>query len=227
MLFTPEYIKNCLKSLNETWFPNELAILYSNSRTELNIRDKFNLHFAKTLKDNEDYFIQREWEKRRDLAIIRYHNRQTNPVAIFEFKARHAWFIASTERGKRNGESGYEKTFYGDSGVKNGVLQDIYKQTAYSEKIPCFNILIGVNPLNRIPRKYEVYSEDCKEIKGINDSFDKFGSAAKIKELCHSNVKRFCDEQEHSFFAIEYNIGQALDIEWEMLLWGIYRGFDT
>ncbi|CAM3467336.1 MULTISPECIES: hypothetical protein [Paenibacillus] len=223
MLFTPDYIENLLRSLNQTWFQNELAILYSNSRTEMNIRDKFNLLFANVLKDDNDYFIQREWEKRRDLAIIRYRNKQTNPVALFEFKARHAWFIASTERGKKNGESGYEKVFYGDSGVRNGVLQDINKQAIYSEKIPCYNILIGVNPLSRIPNKYSVFSKDCKEIKRINESFNKFGSAARIKELCNSNVKRFCDERDHSFFALEYNIGEALDIEWEMLLWGIYR----
>jgi len=222
MLFTPDYIENLLSSLSETWFPNELATLYSNSRTEMNIRDKFNIHFAEALKDNDAYFIQREW-KRRDLAIIRYQDKRTEPVALFEFKARHAWFIASTERGKKNGESGYDKVFYGDYGVKNGVIQDINKQATYSEKIPCYNILIGVNPLSRIPNKYSVFSKDCKEIKRINESFNKFGSAARIKELCHSNVKRFCDERDHSFFTLEYNIGKALDIEWEMLLWGIYR----
>lgn len=222
MLFTPEHLESLLSSLNQTWFQNELATLYSNSRTEMNIRDKFNLLFAKALADNEHYFIQREWQ-RRDLAIIRYQDNQTEPVALFEYKARHAWFIASNERGKNNGESGYEKTFYGDYGVKNGVLQDIYKQAPYSEKIPCYNILIGVNPLNRIPNKYTVFSKDCKEIKRINDSFNKFGNAANIKELCHLNVKKFCEEQEHISFALEYSIGQALDIEWEMLLWVIYR----
>lgn len=74
----------------------------------MNIRDKFNLLFAKALADNEHYFIQREWQ-RRDLAIIRYQDNQTEPVALFEFKARHAWFIASNERGKNNGESRLRK----------------------------------------------------------------------------------------------------------------------
>lgn len=77
--------------------------------------------------------------------------------------------------------------------------------------------------MSRIPDKYTVFSKDCKEIKRINKSFDKFGSAVEIKELCNSNVKRFCDERDHDFFTLEYNIGRALEIEWEMLLWGIYR----
>lgn len=39
MNFSPSCIKGCLIGLEETWFPDELATLYSNSRTEMNIRE--------------------------------------------------------------------------------------------------------------------------------------------------------------------------------------------
>lgn len=214
MNFEPSEIVNLLKGFEKTWFPNELAILYSNSRTEFNIRDKFNIHFADLLKGKDNYFIQREWF-RKDLAIIHYNGQKTKPVALFEFKARHTFFIAKG--------MGYQ-TLYGDGGVKNGVKQDIEKLENYVDMdIPCYPILIGVHPLEKIPRKYEVFQKDCKEIIPINKSFNQHGTANKIKERCFSNVEAFCNENEQSYIPLEFNIGKALGIEWGMLIWIFYK----
>jgi hypothetical protein len=188
MMLKPHFIKDTLIGLEETWFPDELATLYSNSRTEMNIRDKFNMHFAKKLQGSDSFFIQREWSRtgittRADLAIIQYRDTETKPVALFEFKARHTFFICDNEPGKRNGDSGYYKTFYGDGGNRNGVLQDINKHAFWTGQVPCYNVLIGVHPLYPIPQMYDVFGNDCKEINPINKSFKKFGNSDQIKEL--------------------------------------------
>ncbi|QOR65094.1 hypothetical protein IM538_14770 [Cytobacillus suaedae] len=213
MQFTPNEIKTLLSGLEKTWFPNELAFLYSNSRTEFNVRDKFNIHFANLLKGNDQYFIQREWF-RKDLAIIKYNGWKTEPVALFEFKARHTFFI-----GRGNGFN----TFYGDGGIKNGVKQDIEKLLSYSSDLPCYHILIGVHPLERIPSKYEVFQKDCKEIIPINKAFNRYGSGDSIKERCYLNVKTFCEENDHDFIQLEYSIGKALEVNWEMIIWVLYK----
>ncbi|ASA25661.1 hypothetical protein [Paenibacillus donghaensis] len=189
----------------------------------MNIRDKFNLLSANTLKDDDDYFIQREW-KNRDLAVIKHKNDITSPAALFEFKARYTHYIARNSRDP----TGVNNLFRGDGGKKDGVLQDIEKVKKYTDyKVPCYHILIGVHPLESIPSKYHKFGLDCTEIDPINSSFKKFGNEARIKELCYSNVKRFCREQGHDFFALEYNIGKALDIEWEMLLWVSIGSLDS
>jgi hypothetical protein len=224
MLFKPENIEKTLTGLEETWFPDELATLYCNSRTEMNIRDKFNIHFAKKLKGNDAYFIQREWRK-TDLAIIEYKHEKTEPVALFEFKARHTFFVANNERGRNNGLSGYEKTFYGDGFKKNGIKQDIEKLKPFADKIPCYSVLIGVHPIERIPGRFNVFEGDCKEIKAINESFERFGDEARIKELCNLNAKSFCEANNHSFIELEYNIGKALGIDWKMMVWVMFKKY--
>lgn len=159
--FTYKNIVELLEGFENTWFPNELATLFANSRTESNIRDKYNLHFAEILKNNERYFIQREW-KRTDLAIIENNDGITKPSVLFEFKARHTFFIAT-----KDGRS----TLYGDKNgdtFQNGVYGDLKKLEKYEDDCQCYSILIGVHPLEPIPKKYEVFGNDCKEINNIN-----------------------------------------------------------
>lgn len=40
---------------------------------------------------------------------------------------------------------------------------------------------------------------------------------------CNFNVATFCEENNLGFIGLEYNIGQSLDVEWEMLLRVIYK----
>lgn len=109
MIFTPDQLEHHLQGLEKHWFKDQLATLLSNSRTEMNIRDKFNLQFAKILKGNDAFHVQREWTpkrdkeqwnvKRVDLAIIEHIDSKTRPAALFEFKARHTAFIGDSDRG--------------------------------------------------------------------------------------------------------------------------------
>lgn len=214
--FSPEKIVELLDGFEKTWFPNELAILFANSRTESNIRDKYNLHFANLLKENERYFIQREW-KRTDLAIVENNDGVTSPSVLFEFKIRHTSFIA-----RGDGKS----TLYGDkhrTEYKNGVYGDLEKLDKYENDCSCYSILIGVHPLQPIPEKYNVFKGDCKEIEEINKKFERFGNADVIKSRCDSNISRFCEKENRRFHKFEYKIGRALDVDWEMLIWIIYK----
>ncbi|MDT0160653.1 hypothetical protein [Bacillus sp. AG4(2022)] len=224
MKYTADKMGDLLKGLEDTWLPNELAQLYCNSRTEMNIRDKFTNHFANQLKGNPYFFIQREW-KRTDLTLIEYVNPYTQPAATFEFKARHTYHIAQTERGVRGGKSGYETTFYGDGTDKrkNGLKQDIDKLASYADNYPCYHILVGVHPLETIPEKYLVFKNDCKELLLINNSLNNYGSAAEVEIRCDQNVKQFCKKVNHDFIKLDYSIGEALDIEWKMFIWVMYK----
>jgi len=213
MNFNLDSLANHLKGIENTWVENEWAMLFSNSITDMNIRVKFNLQFAHLLSQNDDYFIQREWY-RTDLAVIHYEGNETRPSALFEFKARHTYFI-----GKGTGYN----TLYGDGGKKNGVLQDIEKLSSYSDDIPKYTVLIGVHPLEEIPQKYEVFNKDCKEISQINKSFKKYNSERNILDRCHFNVQRFCEDNNQSVMTFEYDIGSALEVNWKMVLWILYN----
>lgn len=226
MNFNLESVSLRLMNLDKTWEneKDELAILLSSSRSEGNIKDKFNLLFSKNLDNDESYLIIREW-KRVDLAIIKDMGNKTVPKALFEFKLRHSSFIAEYDIAR---ESGYLKTFLGDSKVdkitgeryrKNGVHQDIEKLKNYRNISSCYVVLGGLHPLRPISDKYNVFNKDNTEIKSINSSFKKFHSAEKINELCNENIQRYCTSINAEYRSFKYSIGNALGIEWMLLLW--------
>ncbi len=230
-MLNPSTISLELEGLESTWADNELSTLLSSSRTEMTIRDKFTLHFQRKFGENGDIFAVREW-KRVDLALIERIGRSTSPAALFEFKARHSAFIADRDKGRRGGLSGAEKTFYGDGLVKNGVQQDVEKLRRQYPRVPGYNVLIGVHPLARIPERYTVFTSDCPDIGFVNKSFDQYGGAekhavSKMKAKCFENVESYCDEQRLGYVSKEYGIGTALGVQWEIIMWIMFRKPDN
>lgn len=232
MEFDLESVYLQLQNLNTTWGndKDELAILLSSSRSEVNIKDKVNILIEKNLRGNlgsdDLYIVVREW-KRVDLAIIKKVDDKSQPEALFEFKLRHSSFIADYDITR---ESGYIKTFLGDKKKrkrtgeiyrKNGIQQDIEKLKSYKDKTACYVMLGGLHPMGPLSEKYKVFKNDLPETKKIMSSFKKFNSAENIEKLCNENIKRYCNDINAEYRTLRFSIGEALGIEWVILIWVI------